>query len=169
MDIEDSEAHSSHENAPKSLSFKQAYHFFTQSKNSQNAIEQKTFESKIESVMSIKFPAQTHKDVYRALKKRHSEVSKMNETIKAQKLNTGFWQKQAYSSTSSGAEVLNPVLPITPVKQRDREHPMNIDESPSDQNRDNLLHVTPPQRRKRIDSLYKELENFAAEENLTPT
>ena len=93
----------------------------------------------------------------------------MNETIKAQKLNTGFWQKQAYSSTSSGAEVLNPVLPITPVKQRDREHPMNIDESPSDQNRDNLLHVTPPQRRKRIDSLYKELENFAAEENLTPT
>ena len=61
MDIEDSEAHSSHENAPKSLSFKQAYHFFTQSKNSQNAIEQKTFESKIESVMSIKFPAQTQR------------------------------------------------------------------------------------------------------------
>ena len=146
MEIDQESNNPSSSDQSQQLNYEQAYEIFTSPTTSTDhisAIDQTTFEQKIESTLSIKFTREKHNEVNRSLKKRHSELRKLPESFRKKRLCTEFWRSEAYSLNTPGAQALNPEMPVTPIKQPvnfpREEHP-DLTTTPAE----NLLKVTPP-------------------------
>ena len=169
MDIDSPESSNTAENLK--ITFEEAYHIFTSTKKSKTSSpDEGGFKRRVEETLSATFPDEKHNEVFRTLTKRHVDLKKLSQNDKVKKLKTDFWQRIAYSTISSSAQMLNQNLPISPQKAHSKDRTNIYYEINSDEDLDNsILDVTPPERRRRVDKLYNSLLDTAKKEDITPT